>query len=114
MRDRSSPPRRPARPGTSQEIRSQIALELILNGYAVVGALLIFRSLFKALDVSKDRWVGAAIYRVTDLIALPLTKLPGSDKELVGRLTLADATLLALVVLFPLALLIYGNQRKRT
>lgn len=112
MRDRPVPPPRPSRAGSSQEIRSQLALELLLNAYAIGGALIVFRGLLKTLKVSSDRWVGAAIYGATDLIAFPLTKLPGSEREIAGGLELADATLLALVVLFPLGLLVYGNYKK--
>lgn len=102
---------RPQRQGSSQEIRSQLAMELMLNCYAAGGALIIFRSLLKALGVKSDRWVGEAIYAITDLVALPLTKLPGSGTEVFGNLTLADATLVALVILFPLGLFVLGNYR---
>ncbi len=104
-------PTKPTRPGTVQEIRSQLALELLLNAYAVGGALIIFRSLLKMLEVGADRWVGKAIYGVTDLVAFPLTLVPGSGTELVGDLTLADATLLAVAILFPLGLFVYGSMR---
>jgi hypothetical protein len=111
MRNRRSSPLRAQRPGAPQEIKSQLALELVLNGYAIGGSLVIFRSLLKALGVKSDRWVGSAIYGITDLIARPLTLLPGSDAKLVGDLTLSDATLVALVILFPLGLLVFGNFR---
>lgn len=112
MASRFTPPSRPERPGTVQEIRSQLALEVLLHGYAVVGALIVFRALLKALKIDDHLWVGAAIYGVTDLVALPLTFIPGSGSILVGDLTLADATLVAFVVLFPLGLLVLGNRRK--
>jgi hypothetical protein len=97
--------------GPSQEFRSQLALELVLNGYAICGALIIFRTLLKTLGVNSDRWVGSAVYGITDVIAFPLTKLPGSGTQILGDLTLADATLMAFVVLFPLGLLVLGNYR---
>jgi hypothetical protein len=113
MANRFTPPPRPRRPGSAQEIRSQVALELILNAYAVGGALIIFRGLLKALGVDRHLWVGAAIYGVTNLIARPLTLIPGAETELVGDLTLVDGTLVALVVLFPLGLLVFGNRQKK-
>ncbi|MCC6793324.1 MAG: hypothetical protein IT336_16695, partial [Thermomicrobiales bacterium] len=75
MSQRYAPPRPP---GSTQEIRSQIALELMLNAYAVGGALMIFRALLKALEVDRSLWVGGAIYGITDLIARPISLLPGA------------------------------------
>ena len=112
MANRLSPPPRPQRPGAAQEIRSQVALELILNAYAVGGALILFRGLLKSLEVDRQLWVGAAIYGVTDLVVRPLSLIPGASTTLMGDLTVADATLLAGVVLFPLGLLIYGARAK--
>ena len=112
MASRFSPPPHPQRPGAAQEIRSQVALELILNAYAVGGALILFRGLLKSLEVDRQLWVGAAIYGVTNLVARPLGLIPGADRTLIGDLTVADATLLAGVVLFPLGLLIYGARAK--
>ena len=103
---------RPQRPGSSQEIRSQVALELLLNAYAIGGALILFRGLLKSLEVDRQLWVGGAIYGITNLIVRPLTIVPGAGTVLVGDLTVADATLLAGVVLFPLGLLIYGSREK--
>lgn len=113
MANRFTPPPRPRGPDSAQEIRSQVALELVLNIYAVAGALIVFRGLLKALGVESHLWVGAAIYGVTDLVARPLTLIPGADTTLIGELTLVDATLVALVILFPLGLLVFGNRRKR-
>lgn len=112
MDNRISPPARLKHPGASQEIRSQVALELILNAYAIGGALILFRSLLKSLEVDRQLWVGAAIYGVTNLVARPLTLIPGADTTLLGDLTVADATLLAGVVLFPLGLLVFGGRSR--
>jgi hypothetical protein len=111
MANRFTPPRPPT---SSQEIRSQLALELMLNGYAVGGALIIFRALLKSLEVDRHLWVGAAIYGVTDLVERPVTLLPGAGTLVFGELSLADATLVALVVLFPLGLLVVGNRRRNS
>lgn len=108
MNSRFTPPRPPS---SSQEIRSQLALELLLNAYAIGGALIVFRALLKSLQVSRDLWVGAAIYGITDLVERPVTLLPGAGTHIFGDLSLADATLVALVVLFPLGLLVVGNRR---
>jgi hypothetical protein len=108
MSSRFTPPRPPS---SSQEIRSHLAFELLLNAYAIGGALMIFRALLKALEVDGNLWVGAAIYGITDLIERPISLLPGSDSIVFGDMTLADSTLVALVVLFPLGLLVWGNRR---
>src|SRR4051812_8620778 len=108
MRNRYFPP---SRPGSAQEVRSQLALELLLNAYAVCGALIFFRTLLRTLGVDSHLWVGSAIYGVTDIMAYPFGFIPGADTPLAGDLTLTDLTLLAGVVLFPLALLVFGNRR---
>jgi hypothetical protein len=108
--NRFTPPR-PRQPGSAQEIRSQLALELILNAYALGAALIIFRALLKSLGVDSHLWVGGAIYGITDLLARPLSLVPGADTIVAGELTLADATLLAGVVLFPLGFLVVGSRR---
>jgi hypothetical protein len=94
-------------------MRSQLALELILNAYAVGGAVVIFRALLKSLGVDTRLWVGEAIYGVTGQFVRPLTLLPGAGTVIAGDLTLADATLVAMVVLFPLGLFIYGQRRAK-
>ncbi|MGI8477926.1 MAG: hypothetical protein ACR2OO_16385 [Thermomicrobiales bacterium] len=96
---------RPERPGSPQEAQSQIALELVLNLYAVLGALVVVRSLLLALRVDDRVWIGRSIYGVTRLIEKPFTYVPGSAREILGNFTLADLTLLAGVILFPLGIL---------
>lgn len=103
-------PPRPDQRVSTQELRSQVALELLLNGYAVVGSLFVFRALFKTLEVSSQRWVGGLVYGITGVVADRLLRIPAADTRLVGDLTLIDMTLVALVVLFPLGLLMFGNR----
>lgn len=102
---------RPRESGAGGEIRSQLALELLLNGYAIGGALIIFRCLLKSLEVRPERWVGGALYDLTDPLAFPFGLIPGAQNRITGQLALADATLLALVILFPLSLLVHGQYR---
>jgi hypothetical protein len=98
------PPRSPQRLGV-QELKSQLALELALNAYAVAGAIILVRCLLLSLGIDERLWIGHAVIASTDIVALPFSKLPGGGYEVVGRLTLADATLLAAVVLFPIGIL---------
>jgi hypothetical protein len=97
------PPRAPRR-GTAQEQKSQLGLELALNAYAVLGAAIVLRCLLLSLGVSDRLWIGSAVLSPTDILVRPLAILPGSGFELVGHLTLADATLLAGVVLVPIGI----------
>lgn len=95
------------------EVRPQIALELLLNAYALVGGLIVLRSLLLAIGVNRRLWIGHAIYGATRYFALPLTVLPGGDLVLLGELTVADATLLAGVVLFPILLFLLRGRFAR-
>lgn len=100
--------------GGSQEIKSQVALEIMLNVFAVVGAAVILRSLLLTIGVNERLWLGETIYRFTDPLVLPLTILPGSGFTILRSLTLADLTLLACVVLFPLGLYARGAKKIQT
>lgn len=110
MAKRFPAPPRPYRGVSTQELRSQVALELLLNGYALVGALFVFRALFKALEVSSQRWVGNLVYGTTGIVADRLLRIPAADSRLIGDLNLIDLTLVSLVVLFPLGLLMFGSR----
>jgi hypothetical protein len=105
------PPRLPG--GTSQELKSQIALELLLNVYAIVGALVLLRTLLLTIGVDDQLWLGSTIYRLSDPIIKPLTLLPGSTLVVFHSLTVADLTLLAGVVLFPLGIYARGTSRNQ-
>lgn len=97
------PPRSPRR-GSAQELKPQLALELVLNAYAVLGAVVFLRCLLLSLGIGDRLWIGAAILAPTRMMVKPITFLPGSGFDLVGRLTMADATLLAAIVLFPIGI----------
>src|SRR5262245_66110775 len=82
------PPRSPRR-GAAQELKSQLALELALNAYAILGALVILRCLMLSLGVDDRLWIGSAVLGPTDILVRPFTMLPGSGFDLVGHLTTA-------------------------
>ena len=67
-------------------------------------SFIVIRSLLLSIGISDNLWVGGVIYSVTDPFAAILKILPGGDVELVGRLTLADLTLLAGVIAVPAAI----------
>ncbi len=89
----------------SGSARSQLAFELFLNGYAMVAALLIARCLMKIEKVSPRVWAGSTIYRVTDPLLKPLKLLPGAERQIIGGASLADVTILVLLLLVPLWLI---------
>jgi hypothetical protein len=97
------PPRSPRR-GSAQELKSQLALELTLNAYALVGAVIILRCLLLSLGIGDRLWIGSAILGPTDIMVKPISLLPGSGFTLVGHLSTADATLLAGIVLLPIGI----------
>jgi hypothetical protein len=102
----------PQQRGSSQEIRSQIALEILLNAYAVVGAAVILRCILLGLGVTERLWLGEVTYRWTDLLVMPLNVLPGASYEVYRSLAVADLTLLAGVILVPLGLYSRSGRHK--
>jgi uncharacterized protein YggT (Ycf19 family) len=102
------------REASSQELQSQLALELILNVYAVVGSLILIRCLLLWLKVDDRIWIGRTVYKLSGPFAKPFTWLPGSALTIVGDLTVGDFTLLAIVIMFPLGVYAYGTRRRNT
>jgi hypothetical protein len=87
-------------------------MELALHAYAVFAALITLRGTLRALGVGSQVWIGELLYGLTDPVVRPLLFLPGADVTVFGRLTLADATLLATVVLVPIGLLARTKERR--
>lgn len=104
--------RHPGQTGASQEIRSQVALELLLNAYAAGAALVMLRTLLLMLGVDQHLWIGRAIYGPSRILIMPFSFVPGSSFQIAGHLTLADATIFAGVFLVPLGMLVLGQRRK--
>lgn len=95
----------------SDSVNSQIPVILLLNGFAATGALVISRAVLKSLEISDQYWVGRQIFRATDPFTAILELFPGAARGLTGDLTLADATLVIALVLFPLGVLGFGGRR---
>lgn len=113
MRNRTLIQTTQRREAASQERQSQVALELLLNVYAIVGSLVIIRCLLLLLQVGDRIWIGRTVFRLTHLFVLPFTLLPGSSRIMVGDLTVGDLTLLAIVIMFPLGIYAYGTRQQR-
>lgn len=99
--------RRVTRP---QPVGSQLAIELALTAYAIIAGLIIIRALLLSVGISGSLWVGSFVYGITDPFASILKLLPGGDFQVINRLTLADLTMLAAVIAFPLFLLARGPR----
>jgi hypothetical protein len=100
------------REASNQEMQSQLALELLLNLYAVVASLVLVRTLLLLLGVDDGIWIGRTIYRLSKPFTLPFELLPGSATMIVGDVTLGDLTLLAIVIMFPLGVYAQGTRRR--
>lgn len=72
-----------------------------IGAYSLAASFLIIRSLFLSVGVADSLWVGGIIYGVTDPWSNALQIVPGGDFVLGGRMTVADWTMLALVMLVP-------------
>ena len=100
MRDREPFSSWPARPFGE---RSQVALEIGLIGYSMVATLVLARLVLLAIGIDERLWVGEFVFQFTDPVVRILQFLPGSERTLVGNVTLPDATLAALVALVSFA-----------
>ncbi len=105
----------PFRPkqGNLEPDRPQLAIEILLHLYAFIGVVVVLRLLLRLLHVNHQLWIGATVYRFTDVVARPLGRLPGGDREVLGGATLPDLTLVALLVLLPLGAAALADQRSR-
>jgi hypothetical protein len=101
------------REASNQELQSQLALELLLNLYAVVASLVLLRNLLLVLEVDDGIWIGRTIYRLSKPFTLPFELLPGSGTTIIGDVTLGDLTLLAIVIMFPLGVYAQGTRRAK-
>jgi hypothetical protein len=91
--------------------RSQLATELLLTCFALVGSVILLRTVLVALDVSDRVWIGSFIYGLTAPVTTVLEYLPGAHRELLGNLTIVDLTLLGSMALFMLGVLATGRDK---
>lgn len=89
--------------------RSQLATELLLTGFAVVGSIILLRTMLVVLDIPERIWIGEFIYGLTNPVTRALEFLPGASREIYRNLTTVDVTLLAFLVLFLLGILATGR-----
>jgi hypothetical protein len=72
-----------------------------IAAYSIIAAFVIVRTLLLSVGIADNLWVGSVIYGATDPVVSVLELAPGGDFELVGRMTLADVTMLAIVLAVP-------------
>ncbi|MBA3274218.1 MAG: hypothetical protein H0T72_00375 [Chloroflexia bacterium] len=89
--------------------RSQLATELLLTCFALVGSIIVLRTLLVVLDISDRIWIGEFIYGLTRPVTSLLDFLPGAERELYRNLTTVDLTLLTLIPLFLLGIIATGR-----
>lgn len=93
------------RRGTINVARSSLAIEILLNIYAIVMVLILTRLLLLAASVVATLPLSSRIYGITEPLMLPFDLLPGANTVIIGDVTLPDITVLALLLLVPLAAL---------
>jgi hypothetical protein len=92
--------------------RSQLATELLMLTYSLVAAAILFRTVLVVFGVSKRVWLGDFVYGLIAPVTEVLATFPGASEVVLGRLTLMDVTLLAIVVLFPLGVIATGGKER--
>ncbi len=90
-------PGRPAQGGSGARLLAHMGIA----AYSLVASFVIIRSLFLSVGIADNLWVGGIVYNITDPWSNALQLVPGGDFELGGRMTVADWTMLALVILVP-------------
>jgi uncharacterized protein YggT (Ycf19 family) len=100
VRDREPFSSWPARPFGE---RSQVALEIGLIVYSMVAALVLCRLILLAIGIDDRLWIGEFVFQFSDPVVKVLQFLPGSERTIIGKVTLPDATLAALVALVSFA-----------
>ena len=90
--------------------RSQLATELLLTSFALVGSIIILRTVLVALEVTDRIWIGQFVYGLTSPVTKVLDYLPGADRKIYGNLTTVDFTLLSFLFLFLLGVIATGRN----
>jgi hypothetical protein len=88
-----------------QVVRSQIAVRLGLVLYAVLATAFALRCMVLIFHFPDTVWTVEQILALTSPLQRPLRLLPGASRSMVGDATLADLTVMLLLVAAPLALL---------
>ncbi|HEV2108572.1 MAG TPA: hypothetical protein VGR16_09955 [Thermomicrobiales bacterium] len=93
------------RRGTIDVARSSLAVEILLNIYAVILVAVLARIVLLSASIVPTLPLSSWIYRVTDPLVSPFASLPGANMTLLGDIMLPDATVFVLLLMVPLAAL---------
>lgn len=93
------------RRGTIDVARSSLAVEILLNIYAIILVAVLARIVLLAASIVPTLPLSSWIYRLTDPFVSPFTSLPGANTKLFGDIMLPDATILVLLLMVPLVAL---------
>lgn len=99
--------RRDRRPLTA---RSQLATELLLTAFSLVGSVLLLRTVLVILKITDRVWIGEFVYGITRPVTDLLEFLPGARLVVFWNLTIIDLTLLGFVLLFLLGIVATGRD----
>jgi hypothetical protein len=99
------------RRGTINVARSSLAIEILLNIYAVVVVVIIARFVLLAASVVPALPLSSRVYGASDPFVRLFGRLPGADFMLIGKVTLPDVTVVAMLLLVPLAALARSRRR---
>lgn len=89
--------------------RSQLATELLLTAFALVGSVIVLRTLLVALDIGDRVWIGEFVFGLTNPVTRLLDFVPGAELVVYRNLTTVDVTLVTCVFLFLLGILATGR-----
>lgn len=92
-------------------MRSQLATELLLTAFSVVGSVIVLRTVLVILDVSDRVWIGQFIFGLTRPVTDMLAFVPGATFRVYGNLTVIDVTLVGGLFLFLLGIIATGGGR---
>jgi hypothetical protein len=90
--------------------RSQLATELLLTSFALVGAVILLRAVLVALSITDRVWIGEFVFGLTRPVTDVLEFLPGSNSSIFWNFTTIDLTLLGFVLLFLIGVLAAGRD----
>lgn len=100
------------RRGTINAARSSLAIEILLNIYALVVVAMVARVVLLAANVVPMLPLSSRIYGLTDPLVRPFDLLPNANRTLIGGVTLPDATIVAVLLLVPLAALARSRRHR--
>lgn len=95
---------------TQLTARSQLATELLLTTFALVGSVILLRTVLVMLKITDRVWIGEFVFGLTGPVTDVLEFLPGAHQVVMLNLTILDLTLLGFLLLFLLGIVATGRD----